>query len=218
MKTTFTAIITILGAFTASATTVTYNFSTPANQDLGSYSQAFVSTPTGYTITAYGFENGQTNDLYIKNESATEKGIGLAGQDDSEIDKHGLLVLDISTLDPASILQLEISSVDPGEKFAVYGLTSSAYSGGSTAPTLPGSALFSGTSTLNNIYFSVPTFSNYKYLALTAPTGNVLLEGVTATIGGSIGNSATPEPATMGFVGLALITLALGGRLRKNKS
>ena len=78
MKTTITAIITLLGAFTASATTVTYNFSTPANQSLGSSSQSFASTPTGYSITAYGFENGVSNNLYLKNEGTSETGLGLA--------------------------------------------------------------------------------------------------------------------------------------------
>jgi hypothetical protein len=217
MKTTITAIITLLGAFTASATTVTYNFSTPANQSLGSSSQSFASTPSGYSITAYGFENGVANNLYLKNEGTSETGLGLASQNDFEIDKHGLVVIDISNLDFASLLQLEVGSVDSGESFAVYGLTSSAFSGGSTAPKLPGTALVTGGSSLDDTYFSVPTFSGYKYLALTATEGNVLLQGLSANISGSIGNiaTATPEPATMCIVGLALVGVALAGRLRK---
>jgi hypothetical protein len=217
MKTTLSAIITILGTFAASAATVTYNFSTPANTDLGSYSHSFVSTPTGYTITAYGFENGAANDLYLKSANG-DSGLGLAHQNNFEIDTHGLVVLDISNLDSATLLQLEISSVDSGENFALYGLTSSAFSGGSSAPSLPGAALVTGGSSLNDIYFSVPNFSNYQYLALKASSGNVLLQGVTANVlNTNIINSATPEPATMGFVGLALVAVALGGRLRVHK-
>lgn len=215
MKTILFAI-TLLGAFTVSATTVTYNFSTPANQSLGASSQSFASTPTGYSITAYGFENGSANSLYIKNEGTSESGLGLASQNDFEIDTHGLVVIDISNLDSASLLQLEVASVDRGESFAVYGLTSSAFSGGSTAPKLPGSALVTGGSSLDDTYFSVPDFSGYKYLALTATDGNVLLQGLSANVTGSIGNVAgTPEPATMGIVGLALVGVALAGRLRK---
>jgi hypothetical protein len=217
MKTTITAIITLLGALTASAATVTYNFSTPANQSLGSSSQSFASSPTGYSITAYGFENGVANNLYLKNEGSSESGLGLASQSDFEIDTHGLVVIDISSLDSASLLQLEVASVDPGESFAVYGLTSSAFSGGPTAPVLSGPALFTGGKSLDDTYFSVPSFSGYKYLALTATDGNVLLQGLSANVTGSISNiaSSTPEPASMGIVGLALVGVALAGKLRK---
>ena len=218
MKTPFCAILTLLGVCAASAGTVSYDFSTPANTNLGSYTSTFASTPSGYSITAYGFENGKTNNLYAKNEGS-DSGLGLAGQNDFEIDDSGLVVLDISSLSSATTLQLEIDSVERGEGFAVYGLTSSAFSGGSKDPTLPGKALVTGGSSLNGDFFSVPNFANYKYLAVTATEGNVLVEGLTANIAGVGALAATPEPATLGFVGLALIGLSLGGRgVRQSRS
>jgi hypothetical protein len=211
MKTTFFAILTLLSAFAASAATITYNFSTPSNTGLGSYMHNFASSPTGYTITAYGFENSAANDLYIKNQGSSETGLGLAHQNNFEIDNHGLVVFDISNLDSATFLQLKLGSVDQGESFAVYGLASGAYSGGTTAPKLPAAALFTGGSSLDDVYFSVPNFSSYQYLAVTAPAGNVLVEGITANFG-AITNLATPEPAPMGLVGLALVGVALARR------
>ncbi len=213
MRTSFFAILTLLGgASAASAGAISFNFSTPANTNLGSYTYSFASTPSGYNVTAYGFEDGKTNNLYVKNEGSTENGLGLTGQDDSEIDCQGLVVLDISSLSSATALQLEIDSVSRGEDFAVYGLTSSAFSGGSKEPTLTGNPLVTGGSSLDGDFFSVPNFANYKYLAVTATEGNVLLEGLTANITGVGALAATPEPATMGFVGLGLIAFALSGR------
>ena len=217
MKTTSFAIISLLGAITASAATITYDFSSPANTDLGSYTHSFVSTPTGYTITAYGFEGGKTNNLYVKNQGAGETGLGLYRQDASEIDTKGLVVLDISSLSSALSLQLEIASVDFNEGFAIYGLSSGDYSGNSTAPKISAIALYKGGSSVGDKYFSVPDFASYHYLALSATKGNVLLEGLTANIADSSLGSATPEPATMGFVGLALVCVALGGRLVRER-
>jgi hypothetical protein len=221
MKTIFFAMITVLGTFTAAAAPVSnYDFDFSAftkNTNLGSYRNSFVSAPSGYTIQAYGFENGSANDLYEKHQGSSDNGLGLAFQGSQEIDSHGLLILDISGLNSPQSLGLELSSIDGGEKFAVYGLTSQAYSGGTTAPKLTGNPLFTGGSLLDDKYFSVPAYSNYQYLAITARSGNVLLEGVTANLAG-VSALSTPEPATMGFVGLALIAFALGGRLvRQNR-
>jgi len=192
MKTTVSAIITLLGALTASATTVTYDFSTTNNND-GSYADTFKSNPSGYTVTEYGFQDNQN-----------------------------LAILNIAGLDSAVTLALEITGLEHGDSFTVSGLTSSQYSGGTSAPKASGTLLFTGGSSNDDAYFSVPSFSNYTYLAISSSDCDPSLNGVEATFAaGSIANiasAATPEPATMALVGFALVSVALTGRLRKKKS
>ena len=193
MKTTFFAITLLGAALTASATTVTYDFSTAINNNDGSYADTFKSNPSGYTITEYGFQDNQN-----------------------------LAILNIASLDSAVTLALEITGLEHGDSFTVSGLTSSQYGGGSSAPKASGVLLFTGGSSNDNAYFSVPSFSNYTYLAISSSDCDPSLKGVEATFAvGSIANiasSATPEPATMAFVGLALVSVALVGKLRKKKT
>jgi hypothetical protein len=185
MKTTIAAIITLLGAFAASATTVTYDFSTP-NNNSGSYTDTLVSNPTGYSITESGSQSNPS-----------------------------LIILNITSLASASALDLELDGVGRGDSFTVSGLTSSTYNPGSAT------VLFAGGSANDDAYFSVPNFTNYSYLAISTSGGNQTLEGVEATFAvKSISNAVavTPEPASMGFVGLALVGVALVGKLRKKTS
>jgi hypothetical protein len=182
MKTTTAAIITLLGAFAASATTVTYDFSTP-NSNSGSYTDTLVSNPAGYSIMESGSQNSPN-----------------------------VIILNIASLASASALDLELDGVNPGDSFTVSGLTSGAYNAGSAT------VLFAGGSANDDAYFSVPNFTNYSYLAISTSGGSQTLEGVEATFTAkSISNSVavTPEPASMGFVGLALVGVALVGKLRK---
>ena len=69
MKTTF-FVIALLGVLTASATTLTYDFSTTTN-DYGSFADTFKSNPGGYAIIEYGFQDNQ--NLAILNIAGSGK-------------------------------------------------------------------------------------------------------------------------------------------------
>ena len=78
-------------AFAASsswATLVTWNLNpSGTNADVGSNTQNFTSS--GYTITARGYDNsggiGTAHNLYFKNLGVSERGLGLTGMPDNEI-------------------------------------------------------------------------------------------------------------------------------------
>ena len=151
-------IATIFPALPVSATTITFNLANPAG-DVGSYTHTYTSSPAGFTITAYGYTNGNPNRLYGKTGSGDEYGLGLTGTSDFEISSNDAVILDISQLASFQSLELEIGSVQSGETYNVLG--------GDSLNSVTTQLIMAGT--LDNVYFSVPHFSNYKYLAVTAP-------------------------------------------------
>ena len=180
------ALAALCAVLPASATTITFNLASPSG-DVGSYTQTYSSTPAGYTITAYGFSNGQHNDLYGKTSGGDETGLGLTGTSDFEIGPNAIVVLDISQLAAFQSLDLEIGSVQAGEAYNILG--------GNAINNMNAQLITGGT--LDHVLFSVPNFSSYKYIGVTAPSGDVLINGLSAT-------STVPEPATLGIAAAVL--------------
>lgn len=180
------AIATLCAVLPASATTITFNLASPSG-DVGSYTHTYSSTPAGYTITAYGYVNGQQNDLYGKTSGGDETGLGLAGTPDFEIGTNAIVVLDISQLAAFQSLDLEIGSAQAGETYNILG--------GNAINNMNAQLITAGT--LDHAFFSVPNFSSYKYIGVTAQSGNVLIDSLSAT-------STVPEPATFGIAAAVL--------------
>ena len=186
----------ILAAFPAAAASITFSFTNPSG-DVGSNMHTYASTPSGYSITAYGYRNGSPVNLYGKNGGGDENGLGLMGTSDFEIGGNAIILLDISQLQGAQSLQLSIGSVQPSEGYEIYG---EAQLNGSKTLLLAGQ--------IDSSFFTVPGFSQYKYIGVGAGNGDVLLDAVRFT--------TAPEPGTFVLVGVALVGVSFVRRSRKS--
>lgn len=188
-------VATILAALPAAAATITFSFTNPAG-DVGSNTHTYGSTPSGYSLTAYGYRNGSPVNLYGKNGGGDENGLGLVGTSDFEIGGNAIILLDISQLQGAQSLQLSIGSVQSSEGYKIYGENQ-----------LNGSTTLLVAGNIDGAFFTVPGFSQFRYIGVGAGTGDVLLDAVRFT--------AAPEPATFVLVGVALVGVSLLRRSRK---
>jgi len=189
----------MLAAHMGSATTVTFGFTSPAG-DVGSNTHTYTSTPSGYSITAYGYRNYLPVDLYGKTSGGDESGLGLVGTSDHEIGPNAAIVFNISQLQSFNSLALEIGSVQSGESYEVLG--SNSISGIYTP-------LVTNGSKFDDVFTTIPGALNYHYIAITAPTGDVLLNGLSAS---TLTTTQAPEPATFGLIAIALVGLSLISR------
>ncbi len=206
MKRFLFATAAVLGCATLGhAGSFTWDF----NQFLGvlGAAQNFASTPnSGVDIAAYGYSCANQNltgctatDLYGKNGGAGEDGLGIYNNDgQNEIQSNQFVQLDLTSLfaRAPSGETFTIQSVQNNEGFAFY------QSGGLG---LAGTLIAGKTSGSGETYSTVFTLDPSKgdFISLSATKGNVLLSGLTAEF-----TSNSPEPATLGLVGSALIGLA----------
>jgi hypothetical protein len=175
----------------ASADTYTYNVVT-GNGLTATFADF---TSNGKTIVAYGSVNGVGADLWFKNGGGSETGLGLAVPINHEIGGNSFIQFDISQLlavHPTS-LTLSIGSVSSGESYSVWGSNSFSLSDKGT---------FLGTS--SSPMFSVPGFAGYKFISISAASGNVLITGVTA-------KTDVPEPGSSSLIIAGLMSIVAAG-------
>jgi hypothetical protein len=196
----------------ARATSYFGAFSNPS----GTLSTSQVYTSNGVNIVAYGFLEGSPNtptDLYGKASGGDENGLGLKRDTtgDNEIQTNDFVQLDFS--DPNTKLnitqaQMSIGSSTNGEGWAIYG--------SNTLGTL-GTLLKTGSNenSFNILPYLGDTQGQYRYLSVTATKGNVLLDSVVLTGTAPTTCFATPEPATLLMVGLALTGCGITMRKRR---
>src|SRR2546430_1318262 len=131
--TTLVFCVALLAAFTATSSWASIVWDLNPNQQnapVGSSSHTYTSS--GYTITAYGFDNnggfGTAHDLFYKNQQpiggAVEMGLGLVNTPANEI-QAGLhfIQFDFTAALAAGMMngQLSVGSIQPGESFAIFG-------------------------------------------------------------------------------------------------
>ena len=177
-------------AVAAQGNAINYTFlENGANVDLGA-SSTFVEN--GVSLTAYA-SPGQ--ELYAKMEGGDENGLGIASDPDHEINPNTFVQLQVPT-SPISTLHLVfLGSVQPGESALVYWSTTQ----GLLGSTLIGSVTGDG-------FVDISGYNMDGYIGITAGTGNVLIDGVTATA--DVPDSGT----TVAMLGCALTALGLARR------
>lgn len=201
-------------ASTASANSITWNLVGSSSQLLG-VTDTVVSTTGNVTMVFAGFvtnaadvatsnswsaPTAQASALFSKDGGGDETGLGLNADPtgDHEIFKNSFIQIDINGLlaqKSITALQLAIGSVQSGEGFNIWG---------SNTANQPGTLLLSGSSTMDDVLFNVPSYGSYGFISVSASGGNVLLDTVTAVMG-----TSTPEPGTLslGFIA-ALFSVA----------
>ncbi len=184
-----------------------YTFNTPTGT-LGS-SQDY--TVSGLKITARGYTNGGSAlNLYGKNDSGDEKGLGISSTTDHEIETSNFIQLDLTNLFNAlnvTSLQIKFGSVTPPDGYKVYG---------SNTLGSKGSFLFSGTQDLT--WLDVPDLTGqYKYISVTASAGDLLIYQLDAAGTAKEPPPSAPEPASFVLFGIGAVGL-LGFARRQRRA
>jgi PEP-CTERM motif len=214
----------VAGALSLPASTV-YQYSFGGLGSLGSSSHVFapVSGPSSYSITAHGGTfSGIPVNLYSKGPSYNfanpwsssnhESGLGLTNDRSGshEITPGSYIVLDLANLTgfSASSLGLYTTSTEHDDRWAIWGWNGGL--NGALAAYL-GPGVIHGS---NEGLQSLSSFASDRWLGITATRGDILLGAFTAA-----GDpSATPEPSSVGLMGLAAIGMSLLVRKRFSRS
>src|SRR6476620_6027676 len=126
----FFALIFIAAMASARATVIWDLNPTDANAPVGSSSHTY--TNSGFSITAYGFDNhsgiGTAHDLFYKSVAeiggGTESGLGLTNTGHNEL-QPGLhfIQFDFTAALAAGMFngQLSVGSIQPGESYTIFG-------------------------------------------------------------------------------------------------
>lgn len=153
------------------------------NAPVGSSSRTYTSS--GFSITAYGFDNhagvGVAHDLFYKHENliggAVESGLGLTNTPHNEL-QPGLhfIQFDFTAMLAAGMLngQISVGSVQPGEAFSIYGSNALGTLGAQVGGTF-GSAF-------DNQFVSIPNFGQFHYYSIVAAADDVLPVAIQADL------------------------------------
>jgi hypothetical protein len=174
------------------------------NAPVGSSSRTYTSS--GFTITAYGFDNhagiGAAHDLFYKNLApiggAVEMGLGLVNTPNNEL-QTGLhfIQFDFTAALAAGLFngQISVGSVQPGEAFSIFGSNALGTLGTQVGGTF-GSAF-------DNQFVAIPNFGQFHFYAIMAAADDVLPVAIRADL------PAIPEMnAIIPIAALLLLLLA----------
>ena len=150
-------------------------------------STSITYTSSGFSITAYGFDNnggiGTSRELFYKDRppvgGAVEFGLGLNNVPHNEINANALnfIQFDFTAMLAAGMFNGEISvtSLQDNEAFAIYGSNTLGTLGTQV------SGPFEGLS-FDNQYVAIPNFGQFSYYSIIATEGNVLVGSVRAEL------------------------------------
>ncbi|HVF71372.1 MAG TPA: hypothetical protein VM940_07165 [Chthoniobacterales bacterium] len=179
---------------------------------VGSNSHTF--TNSGFSITAYGFDNnagiGTAHDLFFKHENiingAVESGLGLTNVSHNELQPNlHFIQFDFTAALAAGMMngQISVGSVQPGELFAFYGSNSLGTLGTQITPALG--------SSFDNQFVAIPGFGQFLYYSVVALADDVIPVAIQADI------PAIPEMSTLlPIAGLLLLVFAVEVRRRRS--
>ena len=181
---TFFVLIFIAAMGSARATVVWDLNPTDANAPVGGSSHTYTSS--GFSITAYGFDNhsgiGTAHDLFFKSVAeiggGTETGLGLTNTAHNEI-QTGLnfIQFDFTAALAAGMFngQLSVGSIQPGESFAIFGSNTLGTLGSQV------SGIFGSTS--DDQFVAIPGFGQFNFYSVMAMSDDVLPVAVRADLG-----------------------------------
>ena len=178
------ALVFVTVAAAAQASVVWDLNPTDANAPVGGSSHTYTSS--GFSITAYGFDNnsgiGTAHDLFYKNVSpiggATETGLGLVNTPNNEL-QTGLqfIQFDFTAALAAGMFngQLSVGSIQANESFTIFGSNTLGTLG------VQVSGIFG--SSFDNQFVSIPNFGQFNYYSVMAMSDDVLPVAVRADLG-----------------------------------
>ena len=172
-----TAVLAIALLSVASASAAIVWDLNPNHQNGAVGSSSHTYTTSGFSITAYGFDNhsgiGTAHELFYKNEGpingAVEFGLGLTNIPDNEI-QAGLhfIQFDFTSILAAGLLhgQISVGSIQANEAFAIYGSNTLGTLGTQVGGTFG--------SSFDNHFVSIPNFGQFHFYSIVAATADVL--------------------------------------------
>jgi hypothetical protein len=172
----------------ASAGTITFNFSTtPGNTTSANY----VGSDGVTTISAM---SGTSVDLLFKNGGGDETGLGLAVGGNNEIIGSQSIIFDLTSLFSLNVtdLTLALGSIQTGESGKVCDSNNMCVTFGPSD---------SGQAVSIMALYSDMLASHSPLLTITAPAGDVLVDGLTAT-------TSVPEPSSLLLLGSGILLMA----------
>ena len=179
----FCAFIFVAVIASASASIVWDLNPNQQNAPVGGSSHTY--TNSGFSITAYGFDNhsgiGTAHDLYYKSVGdiggATETGLGLVNTLNNEIQANlHFIQFDFTAALAAGMMngQLSVGSIQPGESFAIFG-SNTLGTLGTQVSTLFGSSV-------DDQFVGIRNFGQFNYYSVMAITDDVLPVSVRADL------------------------------------
>jgi hypothetical protein len=208
----------LIAAFTAASSraSVVWDLNPAPRQNAPTGHTSITYTSSGFSITAYGFDNnagvGTAHELYYKNvgdiNGAVEFGLGLVNTPSNEL-QAGLhfIQFDFTSMLAAGMLngQLSVGSVQANEAFAIYGSNSLGTLGTQV------SGLFG--SAFDNTFVSIPNFGQFHYYSVMAMADDVLPIAVQADL------PAVPEMnAILPIAALLVLVFATNVWRRRGRS
>ena len=184
--TTLVFCVAVLAAFTATSSwaAIVWDLN-PNHQNAPVGSSSHTYTSSGYTITAYGFDNtggfGTAHELFFKNQApingAVERGLGLTNTTSNEIQVSlNFIQFDFTAALAAGLFngQISVGSIQTGEAFSIYGSNTLGTLGTQVGGTF-GSAF-------DNQFVNIPNFGQFHFYSIVAAADDVLPVAIRADL------------------------------------
>jgi len=211
----FCAVVCTVFIASSSWASIVWDLNPEPRKNAPAGSPSITYTSSGYSITAYGFDNhagiGTAHELFYKNAGAiggaVEFGLGLTNTPNNEI-QAGLnfIQFDFTATLAAGLLngQISVGSIQANEAFAIYGSNALGTLGTQVGGTFG--------SSFDNQFVSIPSFGQFHYYSIIAAANDVLPVAIRADL------PAVPEMnALVPVATLILLLLATRAWRRRDR-